>query len=510
MAPSSRLDLDPNPRTRLDPEYFRNLLVSIPFEMQRRPVPQSIRHTTRWFVTAGLALSLAFACACSGKREPRLFVLISVDTLRADRLGASGLLLPSRVPRPPGLTPRLDALAAQSHHFESAYAPSAFTLPSVASMLTGRLPEEIGIASNRSALAGTIPTLATRLREQGWSTRAVVSNFVLRRNSGLAAGFDHYDDDMPQREIVREWPERIAEDTTAAFESLLDDWLGADATRGFFWVHYQDPHGPYTPPEGFRERRLAFERQTPDGSRRLAHVGRGGRGALPSYQQIDDRRDVAFYRAGYHGEIAYLDAEIGRLLDGLDARNLRDEAVVVFTADHGEALGENDYWFAHGERLGDAQVRVPLLIRAPGFAPERRDDVASLTDLVPTLLALAGLDATAQTGRDLLGPGGERRDSTVYLATLSGAVEPRFGWIEREHKLVVTPSTRAAQLFRRDADGGETPVEDAAVAARLRDRLDAFRAALPRGAVEIRQQLDSADRDRLRALGYAEPEADSH
>ncbi|HEY5659049.1 MAG TPA: sulfatase-like hydrolase/transferase, partial [Myxococcota bacterium] len=169
-----------------------------------------MRHArTLW--RSGLAVALLlFVVGCRGApAPPTLFVLITVDTLRADYLGAYGS---SR-----GLTPRLDALAEESVVFASAYSATSFTLPSVSAILTGRYPEELGIWVNESAVPSSIPTLATVLREHGWRTGAVVSNFVLRASSGLAAGFDVYDDDLPQREAVRPWPERTAGDTTEAF-----------------------------------------------------------------------------------------------------------------------------------------------------------------------------------------------------------------------------------------------------------------------------------------------------
>ncbi|MFP8882391.1 MAG: sulfatase-like hydrolase/transferase, partial [Myxococcota bacterium] len=160
--------------------------------MRRRPELQTL------CAAACLTLSIV-SCGCGfGSPEPRLLILITVDTLRADRLGAAGSTL--------GLTPHIDALAAESHYFRSVYAPTSFTLPSISSLMTGQYPEELGIASNRSALRSTIPTLASVLHEHGWRTAAVVSNFVLRRNSGLAVGFDHYDDSLPQTEAVRHWP----------------------------------------------------------------------------------------------------------------------------------------------------------------------------------------------------------------------------------------------------------------------------------------------------------------
>ena len=160
-----------------------------------------------------LACALLFAgCA---ENPPELLLLITVDTLRADRVGAFG----SRY----DLTPNIDALAAESVVFETAYAAAPFTLPSVSGLMTGRHPEALGIHRNESLVPDDVPTLASELSSRGWRTQAVVSNVILRHESGIASGFDVFDDEFPQAEAVRRWPERTAADTTdAALGSLRE------------------------------------------------------------------------------------------------------------------------------------------------------------------------------------------------------------------------------------------------------------------------------------------------
>jgi arylsulfatase A-like enzyme len=460
------------------------------------------RHLTS---VRSLILALPLLLSLAGCRDhpvpPRLLLLISVDTLRADRLGSYGSDL--------DLTPNLDALAAQSQVFEWAFAPTSFTLPSVSSLLTGRQPEEIGVLGNRSALGPAVPTLASALRARGWRSAAVVSNLVLRRNCGLAAGFDVYDDLLPDREATRKWPERIAADTSDAALAILDGFPSEGGERLFLWVHYQDPHGPYTPPEGLREHYLAAERARPDGRRQLPEAtGRGGRGRIPTYQVVGENREVAFYRAGYDAEVHYLDAEVGRLLRALTERGLSDATLVVFTADHGESLGERDYWFAHGERLGDPLVRVPLLLRVPGLPPRRRSDVAGLVDLFPTLLHyLAGLPTDPEApGRDLLAPEATTRDSVPYLATLGDGHTPRFGIVADGHKFVLTKRDDGwhGELFRLGHEDLELSRSEPERARHLRERLADLRANLRRGHHEARQRLSEEDRRNLQALGYIE------
>jgi arylsulfatase A-like enzyme len=463
-------------------------------------VGQAAARTRRIPRPARLAALALLVASCAEPPQARLLLLATVDTLRADELGAYGSAL--------GLTPRLDELAGRCSVFEAAYAPAPFTLPSVAALLTGRYPEELGIWSNESAVSETAPTLAEALRERGWRTGAVVSNFVLRAGSGLARGFDRYDDVYESEEVVRRWPERVAEDATDAALDLLERFVADAEERVFVWVHYQDPHGPYDPPAGRRERHLAREREAAGGRRRLP-VGddHSGLGAIPGYQYLSGRREVAYYRAGYRGEIEYVDEQVGRLLDAVEALGMAEQTVVVFAADHGESLGEDDVWFAHGEHLTDAQVRVPLLLCVPGRAPERRGDVVSLLDVRPTLLALLeGLAVGAGSpGRDLLAPGAREVSSRPYLATLGGSRVPRFGLVEDGYKIIVSEregvwDARLFQLGREDVDLRAAAPQ---VVSRLRQRLLRVRDGIER-VEETAQELSPGELQTLRGLGYLE------
>jgi len=458
------------------------------------------------------AILLAGPVGCRfGTERGSLLVFVTVDTLRADRLGAFGGSL--------GLTPNLDALADESIVFTSTYAPSSFTLPSVSAMMTGRYPSELGIWLNESGLPDETPTLARELKRRGWRTFAVVSNFVLRRESGMDAGFDHYDDSFGEREAVRELPERTAADTTDAAFSMFDHCVAGGDTRCLVWIHYQDPHGPYTPPEGRRARFLPIEREAVDG-RRVLPVRRGsnGVGGIPRYQYLEGQREVAFYRAGYNAEVNYLDEEIGRLLDGLEQRGLMDDALIVFAADHGESLGEWGYWFAHGQYLSEVLVRVPFFLRIPGIAPGRRDDIVSLVDLYATILnRLTGeADVPLHRGRDLLADGAADSGSVVYLDTRGAATPGRYGIVDGDYKWIVVgregnSTGRLYRIGRGDAESAferletDQPERERA----MREQLDALLSSLGRDAPETRQAISDADREKLRALGYSDESATS-
>jgi arylsulfatase len=436
-----------------------------------------------------LALLLLLGCGSSD----RLLLLITVDTLRADHLGAYGNEV--------DLTPQLDALAEQSVRFTSAYAPAPFTLPSTATLLTGMYPEELGIYNNPDRLPDDVPTLATLLGKLGWRTGAVVGNVVLHEQRGLGRGFDVYDDRMEQREAVRGVAERIATDVTDSSLALLDD-LRAQGGDVFLWIHYQDPHGPYTPPEGFRERYLAGERERPDGRRMLeALPDNSGKGGIPNYQYLGGEKEVAFYRAGYAAEVSFVDEQVGRLLAGIRERVPDDRAIIVFTADHGELLGERDQWFAHGEYLTDELVRVPLLIRAPDQNPAVRDEVVSFVDLLPTLLALVDSPRTVSTGRDVLSDA--ESSSAAYISTLGESSVPRRALVVDDYQLEVTRREEGVDIkLQRRADGAQVQEEDAEVTQQLLERLLTMRRSMQQREPQRWEQMTDEDVANLKALGY--------
>lgn len=469
--------------------------------MHRRPARAAsgaIRGGLR-LAPALLALAL-FAAACGEAPPPSGLLLVSVDTLRADALGAYGAR--------GDLTPNLDVLARESLVFDAAYAPAPFTFPSVASILSGRYPRSLGVLTNESLLPDGVPTLASSLHELGFRTGAVVSSSVLRHKARLSDHFDFYDDALspsPGKEGVQE---RVAARTTDAALALLDRLLAAapaETPRWMLWVHYQDPHGPYTPPEEFAVRARALE---PDAGRLAVLPSNHGGSGIPNYQALGDEREVAFYRGGYHGEVAYLDREFGRLWEGLAARGVRGGALVAFTADHGEALGEHDVWFCHGHDLTDELLRVPLFLHGPGIDAGRRADVVSLVDLYPTLLArLGGAAAPGLPGRDLLARGAEDRDSVPYLDTLAYGATRRLGLVAAGYKLILSwrDGVWQARLYRRGHEDVDLGASAPQVTAGLRAELARLRGGIERGRpAEQQQALTPAERAQLEALGYVD------
>jgi arylsulfatase A-like enzyme len=293
--------------------------------------------------------------------------------------------------------------------------------------------------------------------------------------------------------------ERLAADTTDAALAWL---AGRDPAAPFFlWVHYQDPHGPYTPPEDC----LASFPLEARGEEPL-EVGpdQKVRGALPPYQVVDEERRPEAYRARYEAEIRYFDRELGRLLEELERGGFLARATVAFTADHGESLGEDRWWFSHGQTLRRELVQVPLVIvpRGGAAAPARVRLPVSHLDLLPTALAAIGLPAENLRGLDLLA--GAPPEERVLPQFLRGA----WSATSATHQLVMERATPA--LFELASD---TPTDLAArepeLVRDLQRRHGEFLASQPRRVVPAeRGGRDEAEERALRELGYAGGESD--
>jgi arylsulfatase A-like enzyme len=347
----------------------------------------SVKACARLLLWTGLVLS---ALACSEKPEKNL-ILITVDTLRPDRLGCYGFPLPT--------SPNLDRFARQAVVYPNVYAQASSTSPSLASMMTSRMPLEVGVPHNFSPIKPRVETLAEDLANKGFTTAAFVSNYVLRKGTGFEQGFQTYDDTLTRKELNRKAKERVAEDTTQAVLA----WLDRKPDKPFFlWIHYQDPHGPYTPPSPYDD---LFDEKA-DGPNRDIRKNdtNSGVNGIPMYQQLEGIQDFATYSNRYLGEIRYFDESFGRLMEGLEKSRLVEDSIIVFTADHGEGMGEHDYYFAHGEYLYEHQIRVPLMIKFPGRPGGKGHDApVALLDLYPTLLKELGFDSPSRTrGMDLL------------------------------------------------------------------------------------------------------------
>ena len=456
-------------------------------------------------IALGLVLAATGGCATGDDvRRPNV-LLVTVDTLRADHVGCYGY--------PKATTPRADRLAAAGTRFVQAVAPIPETLPSIASIFTGTYPIDHGVRRNQYRL-GPGPTLAEMLSENGWLTAAFVSSVVLKAGTGIERGFTLYDEELPHRFIRMEAGQRRAESTTDAARGWLERQAAAGRRDGIFlWVHYIDPHALYDAPPPHRDRFLdePYTGNLAGGIDEFFGIVQG--------QIAVDDRDIRFLIDRYDGEIAYADANFGRLLDRLDELGF-DDTLVIYTADHGESLGEHDYFFDHGEYLYENQIRVPLLLRHPDLPHERvvEDQVETL-DILPTILDFLDIDPVeGLRGRSLLPLVHGRDDGPPRLAFSEsdmceeGSLRPcapvgiggklhavrADGW-----KLIHDPRG-VYELYDLDADPGETHnrlTDQPELARKLTARLNEF--LLSSASTDHTQELDPETIEMLRSIGYA-------
>jgi arylsulfatase len=435
-----------------------------------------------------LAGLLACVAGCGRTAGPPDVLLVVVDTLRADHLGVYGFPLPT--------SPNVDRFAAGAVVFERALAASSNTVPSHASLMTSRFVREhsVGWINGTTRLEG-VETVAMRFREAGYETAAFVSNFVLRRASGLDAGFDVYDDAFATAEANRpDIYERNAEATTQ--RALA--WLAERGERPLFlFVHYQDPHGPYTPPPERLAPFAALEREESPLLPLLASDTQPG--GIPRYQALPGLDHLAQYRSRYAGEIAYFDASFARLLEALDARKRPN--VVALTADHGESFGEGGFYLSHGHATTPDQAHVPFLLRAPGLQPGRRPEPVHHVDVAPTLLELAGLPVPDGLRGLALGPylrGARPLPERLLFCDVGSDVSAYAG--DRFLRASRADKRLPFEFSQERWDGGN---RWQAIPSRPDDleRLDAYLARSERMR-PIPELLSEDDRARLRALGY--------
>lgn len=398
------------------------------------------------------AAALVLVCACSGPGpRPRGVLLLTLDTTRADQLGAWG--------SSSGATPHLDSLAARGTAFLDATTSSPLTRPAHASLLSGVTPLRHGVRDNLGhRLPDSVPTLAERLAPEGYRALAVVAAGVLARDSGLDRGFERYDDDLGGR------PERTADEVA---ERAIA-WL-ADVGEGPFlaWLHFYDPHLPWE--------------AGPEWTRRFP----------------DD---------GYAAEIARMDAAVGRVLAALRSSGRLDSTLVVAVADHGEGLGEHGEP-DHGVFLYQSTLHVPLIVWLPGAAaPGRVPALVRDVDVVPTVLEALGLPVPDELdGRSLLPAisGGDPGERTAYAESFYA--RNHYGWAslralrDERYKYVESPRPELFDLERDPAETRNLAAEQQGRVAAMAERLASLTAN------ETGSSRAAPDRDaveRLRALGY--------
>lgn len=420
----------------------------------------------RQIVTLCLILVGVFGCT---KKAPKNVLLITIDTLRADRTGPYGYGLAK--------TPHLDRLAREGVVFEEAVSTAPITLVAHSTIFTGLLPPAHGVRDNGAyALGAGATTLAERLQGAGFETRAFVSALVLNRRYGLAQGFEGYDDDLwsedqPKLFLIRDRPAR----RTA--ERFLE-WFRARPKSGakpfFAWVHFFDPHQPYEAPARF----------------------------------------AATVPHPYDAEISAADEGLGLLLDGLAQRGELDDTLVIVTADHGESLGEHDEK-THAIFIYDATIHIPLILRAPGLVPEglRVKTPVHQVDLMPTVLGALGLPGGESTqGLDLrpLLTGGTLPERALYaeslLSEIGFGMAPLYSARAEGFKWIRAPRPELYDLGQDPRELTNLAGDDRRRGRRLDQQLDELLAQSAARAIAADQQvMDQETLETLQALGYLAP-----
>ena len=408
------------------------------------------RKLTSYFCLLPSAFCLLLFSACTKREQPKYNVLlITLDTFRADRLSRE-------------FTPAIDSVAKSGVRFDNATSAVPLTLPSHSTILSGLLPLHHGVHNNgANSFPADRVTLATLLQANGYRTAAFLGAFVLDHRFGLNRGFDVYDDEIPRDPTLGDHLEAERRDDLVTDRALA--WLAKDDGRPFFaWVHLYDAHAPYAAPEPYRSR---------------------------------------YASSPYDGEIAFVDAQVRRILDALPQR---DRTIAVIAGDHGEALGEHGE-LTHGLLLYEPTLRVPLIISAPGIDPHVVKTPVSLADIAPTIAAMTNVALKAD-GRDLsqaIRKKEEPSSTDVYAETEYPAV---FGWsglsaLRRgDTKYISSPAPELYDLARDPHESRNLYSEERRTMRALSTSLAALVATAPKNSPA--SAPDAETMAKLASLGY--------
>jgi arylsulfatase A-like enzyme/Tfp pilus assembly protein PilF len=421
---------------------------------------------SRYSVCLRLAFILLSAPLLAATSPQPNVVFITIDTLRADHLGCYGYKQIH--------TPNIDALAAGSTRFERAYTPVPVTLPAHTAIFTGTYPMFNGMHDfSGNKLGPSQITLAWLLQQQGYATGAVLGSAVLDSRFGLNKGFDFYYDHFDFNRLQESNIEEMERPGDMVADAALE-WLGNNYQKKFFlWMHLYDPHFPYRPPAPY---------------------------------------NVEYKDHPYDGEIAFADAQVGRLLDFLKKKDLYQNTVIVLTGDHGESLGEHGE-LTHGFFIYNATLHVPVIIHLPGqTAAKTVPDPINLIDLMPTVLNVLKLDVPSQVqGRNLLPIiSGKEKPAPPSLYAESFLPRLHFNWSElravetEKYHFISAPKPELYDLSKDPDETQNLYSQKQAVAEELHARLEGLiRQYSASQELAEKTGLDPSLMERLKSLGYA-------
>ena len=417
-----------------------------------------------------LVLFLLLFCllqvGCRRQVPPNVLVLV-IDSLRRDHLGVYGYER--------NCSPNLDRLAKASTIFTAAVAQSPYTRPSVASLFTSLYPHQHQIVRPDQVLSQEAETMAELFSESGYSTGGIVENPGLKRKFGFDQGFDSWN--------VHSRP--------AQTPRLVADWLSQQDRPFLLYVHLLDPHSPY---EASTEHQIFCKGTREQG---IKPIG--------STQEV---HDLEAFIATYDEEIHFVDEQVQRILESLERSGKSKETVVVVMSDHGEGFLERGYLY-HSYSLNYELVNIPLLIRWRGLPVERRNELVSLVDIMPTLLDIAGIPYFAENlmGRSLMDDSRPRRASVLLEQPRKNLYfDPQAAVLAPPWKLIHTPSSSKLELYNINTDPSELKNladSEPQIVQRLRKELNQRLAertelTLPPGKTELRKN----EKKVLRSLGY--------
>ncbi|MBN2371525.1 MAG: sulfatase [Vicinamibacteria bacterium] len=442
-------------------------------------------------------LLLFFSCACE-TRAPQSdppavattprgsdinVLLVTIDALRADHLGMYGYARRT--------SPRMDEMARRGVVFENAYTYWPKTRGSFTAMMSGKPAARSGYTQRHRALHGFNVTLAGVLQKAGYATAAAVDNPNVGADLGFAKGFDEYLETWEDETLRSEM------DRTRAITEKAVRFLGArPKNRPFFlWLHYVNPHAPYTPPPPYDEMFLDERSET---GPRLRAVS-GFFGGVHAPWAVAGRDRLGYYVAQYDGEIAAADAEVERILNALRDARLAERTLIVLTSDHGESLGEHDYYFDHGADLFDPCLRIPLVIVPPGGTTAKRiASLASTLDIFPTILDGAKVSFPPDLeGKSLLPL---LRDRSISRGRLFAENDRGHkGAHDRRFKIVATPADDRGLKYALYDRAGDPEEEN--------DVSRSQRAEYERSRRDLDRYLERSDREwrRIQPLVETQP-----
>jgi len=393
-------------------------------------------------------------------------LIITLDTMRADRIGAYGY--------PRANTPHLDDLAKNGIMFTDCYSPVPLTLPAHCSIFTGRYPIGHRVRDNGTFFLNESEiTMAEMMSEKGYDTYAVIASFVLLAKFGLNQGFSVYDDALNVNELVHNFYSEITADVVYA---KFKQWFKNRKERKFFaWVHFYDPHLPYNPPGEYRS-------------------DKGGLSDL------------------YDGEVAYTDAYVGKIIQDLENNDTLDNTLVVIVGDHGEAFGEHQE-YGHSVFCYEENLKVPLIFYNPRLFPEgfRVENRVSLIDLMPSLIEMYRLDTPpAVQGKSfakMLAGKQERGERFFYIESMYGKESlgwaPLTGIIDGPYKFISLPEPELYDLEKDNKERNNLVSIKKDIVEALDEKLKKIMleySTSRRG--NARRKLTAEDRRRLESLGY--------